>query len=90
MTARILDMTPIPHDPRGYGRRWRFHTSLPDANVRMTGKVCATPDEAQAIGAAEIRAYEQRDPFGNMGEVCGVAAVDGGYRAVINTYHSNS
>lgn len=87
--VRLISMTPIGHYADG-SPKWPFHTSLPSNGVRATGPIYPTPDEAQAEGMREIRTYELADRFGNMGELCGVAPVEGGYRAVINTYHSNT
>jgi hypothetical protein len=65
------------------------HGGLPGKG-RMAGEVRATPEEAKAEGYRAIREYEAKDRFGNMGVFIGVAEVDGGYRAVINLYHSNT
>lgn len=92
MVVRILDMVPVGHYADG-SPRYRFHTSFPSRGVRVVGgDAWEDPAAAQAIGASVVRAWEQRDPMGNMGEVCGVtwASADGGYRAVICLYHSNT
>jgi hypothetical protein len=80
MVVKILDMT----------KRDSISTSFPKAGLRMVGTIKPTPEEAHAEGVKALKAYEAVDPFGNMGDVPGVAAVEGGYRAVINTYHSNT
>lgn len=85
----ILDMTPTGYYAGGEPR-YKFHTSFPSRGVRVVGDVQTDPTAALADGASAVRAYEQRDPMGNMGQVCGVTAVDGGYRAVICLYHSNT
>jgi hypothetical protein len=85
----ILNMTPIGRYADG-SPRYLFSTSFPSQGVRQVGGVHATPEAARAEGQAVLRAYERQDVHGNMGEVCGVVAVSGGYRAVINTYHSNT
>ena len=88
-TVPILDMTPLGHYADG-SPRYRFSTSFPSRGVRVVGDVWEDPAVALSIGASAVREYEARDPYGNMGQVCGVTAVEGGYRAVICTYHSNT
>ena len=85
----VLDMVPLGRDRWG-SPIYRFSTSFPSTGVRVVGAVCVTKEEAYAVGANAVRAYVAADPFGNMGSVCGVTVVEGGYRAVINTYHSNT
>ena len=89
MTVKIINLTPAGHYAGGEPR-YSFGTSYPSRGVRMAGRNCATPEAAYAEGLMLIRDYKSIDRFGNMGEVCGVVAVDGGFRAVINTYHSNT
>jgi hypothetical protein len=85
----ILDMKPIGYYADG-SPRYAFHTSFPSWGVRAVGEVFTTPEAAFEAGRQAVGQYERADVFGNMGQVCGVTAVEGGYRAVINTYHSNT
>jgi len=85
----VLDMTPTGSYGDG-SPRYKFHTSFPSRNVRVLAVPFATPEEAWKDGIAAIRAYENRDPYGNMGETLGVTRRGGMYHAVINLYHSGS
>lgn len=67
-----------------------FSPGLPASGVKLAGMERETPEEAAQEGLTAVRAYEARDPFGNMGVVCGVMKTALGYRAVICTYHSNT
>lgn len=67
-----------------------FNPSLPESGVKLAGMERETPEEAEQEGIKAVREYEQRDIFGNMGQVCGVMKTALGYRAVICTYHSNT
>jgi hypothetical protein len=87
---RILDLTPVGRYADG-DPRYRFHTSYPGRGVRALPETFDTPEAAHAHGVEVVREYERADPYGNMGEVLGVTLSDEGkYRAVINTYHSNT
>jgi len=57
---------------------------------RVVGGVHAEPEGARLEGHQIITTYVKADPMGNMGVFLGVTAVPGGFRAVINTYHSNT
>ena len=57
---------------------------------RAVGDVAATPEFAKAHGYRYINEYEARDRMGNMGVFLGVTEAPGGYRAVVNTFHSNT
>ena len=59
-------------------------------NGRAVGQVHANAQDARAEGHKIIQDYEHADHYGNMGVFIGVTEVEGGYRAVINTYHSNT
>lgn len=85
----ILDMTRIDH-PSERAPRYKFHTEFPASGVRVVGDTWDDPKVAAAIGASAVAEYRKQDPYGNMGCVLGVTRIDGGYRAVICLYHSNS
>jgi hypothetical protein len=89
MAVKIISLTPVGYYAGG-APRYGFGTSYPSHNVRMAGRTHATPEAAYEDGLMLIRDYKSIDPFGNMGEVCGVVKVTDGFRAVINTYHSNT
>lgn len=88
-TIHELDMTIIGHYA-DLTPRYRFSTSFPSTGVRLAGPVRSSAEAAYQEGAQILDTYRARDTMGNMGEVCGVARVEGGFRAVINTYHSNT
>lgn len=75
---------------------YSFSTSFPSRNVEVLPTVFPTPLAAYEAGREHIRSYERRNPYGNMGEVIGVVHTQrtdktpDGYRAVVNTYHSNT
>ncbi|MTJ93895.1 MAG: hypothetical protein F8N36_13710 [Desulfovibrio sp.] len=88
-SPKVLDMTRKGQYADGspiYG----FSTGFPSRGVRQVGEVHTTTLEAYQEGVKAVEQYQAADSYGNMGEVCGVTAVEGGYRAVINTYHSNT
>jgi hypothetical protein len=89
MSVPVLDMKPVYWSPTE-GPRYRFSTSYPAGGVRVVGAVRATAEETAPDASAAIQGYIARDPHGNMGHMCGATAVEGGYRAVICLYHSNS
>lgn len=93
--VKILDMTPIntsnATNPLMHRWRFRFSTSFPARGVKQVGALFATPEAAYDEGHRILEAYLKQDPFGNMGEVCGVVEIDREqFQAVINTYHSNT
>jgi hypothetical protein len=70
--------------------KYRFHTSFPSSGVRLTGDAYPTREAAYEAAVAVVRAYEQRDIYGNMGEVIGVTQRQNGWHGVYNRYHSNT
>ncbi len=90
MPANLLNMKPIGHYGGGEPR-YTFHTSFPSRGVRAIAQDFDTPEAAYQHGIDALHKYEDADPFGNMGEVLGVAlGANGKYRGVINTFHSNT
>ena len=90
MPVKLLDMKPVGHYGAGEPR-YAFHTSFPSRGVRAIAQDFDTPKAAYQHGIDTLRKYEAADPYGNMGEVLGVMLhTNGKYRAVINTYHSNT
>ena len=70
---------------------YRFSTGgYPSRGVRKAGATHRDPESALAEGHAEVKRYCEAAPYARSGAVLGVAEVEGGFRAVINTYHSNS
>jgi hypothetical protein len=88
--VKIVTMERVETGDRRNARYKDFSPSFPAAGVRLAGPTCPMPEEAEQSGKSEVAAYEKADPYGNMGQLCGVTPVNGGYRAVICTYHSNT
>lgn len=84
----------VERNPRPYDRFPNTHDRyLPSGGLpwyRETDQVRATQEEAWADAVAWARDYEAQDRFGNMAHAHGVIAVDGGWRGVVNHYHSNT
>jgi hypothetical protein len=89
----ILDLKPMGHYADS-SPIYRFHTAFPSKGVRECGEYCETPEEAYEQGRKTVALYLRTNWPGGMGEVLGVVryTVSGlpRYRAVINTYYSNS
>jgi hypothetical protein len=53
-------------------------------------EACASQEEAWAAAVAWARAWERRDHYGNFANAFGVVAAGGGWRGVVNYFHSNT
>ena len=86
---RVLDMKPTGQHADG-SPIYNFSSGFPSRGVRMVGDTFPDKENAYEAGRAVLDKYCACDPYGNMGSLLGVAQVEGGYRGVIVTYHSNT
>ena len=86
---QILNLTPTGQYADG-SPRYSFSTSYPTKGVHMIGQVVSTPELAYSQGKDLLREWLTKNPYSNLGELLGVAASQGGFQAVVNTYRSNT
>ena len=85
---RILNMNLAGRYADG-SPRYYFHKPFPGA-AKTLDKVFDTPEDAYTHGEQYVKDYAAERFPGGMGVCLGVAAYQGGYQAVVNTYYSRS
>jgi hypothetical protein len=88
LNIAVVSMKPIGYYASG-DPYYEWHCSYPTSGVRLT-ETFETMQQAYDEACQLLRGYELRDPFGNMGSVIGVTAVENGWQGVWVGYHSNT
>jgi hypothetical protein len=85
---RVLDMTPVGTFYGGK-TRYGFHNPFPD-DPEVLPDGFDDKEDAYLNAQTVFRAWQHRNPYGNLGCVLGVTLVDGKYHGVLSRYFSNT
>lgn len=89
MTAKVIKLEPRGKYVDGTPF-YDFHVPFGSGKIRALENSFPTIEEAEKDGKDYIANYERRSFPGGMGCVLGVVDNGGSYKAVVNTYYSNS
>lgn len=72
-----------------------FRTSYSGAQLQLAEELADNPGDAEDAAMGMVKAYQKKDPLGNMGSVVGVVEwyhknSDPMYSGVYSLYHSNA